>query len=143
MNSDFSDVPFLDEAADGALEEELPKLIVILDTDPGIRWAMEKGLASSGYRVRSVATIGEALTAVRAESVAAVVLEILPEAGLTPDYAAHADGHAGAAQGGLCIGRRRAANGDRVHAFGGGRLLAQTVQSVGSAIRAIPCIESG
>ncbi|MFO7976626.1 MAG: response regulator, partial [Candidatus Hydrogenedentota bacterium] len=60
-------------------------IIVVLDTDPGVRWAMEKGLKRSGYDVRAVSTSGDALGLVYAEPVQAVIMEILPEAGLTPE----------------------------------------------------------
>ncbi|MBI5095599.1 MAG: sigma-54-dependent Fis family transcriptional regulator [Candidatus Hydrogenedentes bacterium] len=83
MSSEFSDMTFLDEENGAIPEETQPKLILVLDTDPGIRWAVQKGLTSSGFRVRSVSTVGEALGVVRAEPVAAVILEMLPEAGLT------------------------------------------------------------
>lgn len=60
-------------------------MIVVLDTDPGVRWAMEKGLERSGYDVHAVSTSGDALQLVYAEPVRAVIMEILPEAGLTPE----------------------------------------------------------
>jgi two-component system, NtrC family, response regulator AtoC len=61
------------------------KLVVVIDTDPGVRWAVEKGLARSGYRVLAVNTVGDVLRAVREEPVDALVMELLPEAGLTPE----------------------------------------------------------
>ncbi len=60
-------------------------LVVVLDTDPGVRWALEKGLRRSGYDVRTAGTAGEALRLAHEEPVAAMVLELLPEAGLTTD----------------------------------------------------------
>ncbi|MGI6458948.1 MAG: response regulator [Candidatus Hydrogenedentales bacterium] len=59
--------------------------VIVLDTDPGVRWALEKGLKRSGYDVRTASTSGEALRILYAEPVRAVIMEILPEADLTPD----------------------------------------------------------
>jgi len=62
-----------------------PGTVVVLDTDPGVLWALEKGLKRSGYDVRIFGILGEALGFLYAVPVRAVVMEILPEAGLTPD----------------------------------------------------------
>jgi DNA-binding NtrC family response regulator len=59
--------------------------VLVLDTDPGIRWALEKGLKQTGYIINVVSNLGEALRAVREEEIDAVVLEIQPEAGLTSE----------------------------------------------------------
>ena len=59
--------------------------IVVLETDPGVRWALEKGLKRSGYDVRAVGTSEEAMRFLYTEPVRAVIMEILPEAGLTTD----------------------------------------------------------
>lgn len=77
----------VDEAKGNAQVE--PQLVVVLDTDPGIRWALEKGLERSGYRVQTAGTVGEALGFVYEGSVSAVVMELLPEAGLTLDVLAN------------------------------------------------------
>ena len=61
------------------------KHIVVLDTDQGVRWALDRGLTRSGYRVTIATTIGEAVAVATEESVDAVVLEMLPEAGLTEE----------------------------------------------------------
>ena len=60
-------------------------MVIVLDTDPGVRWALEKGLKRSGYDVRTASTSGEALRLLYAEPVRAVIMEILPEADLTPE----------------------------------------------------------
>jgi DNA-binding NtrC family response regulator len=65
--------------------EAAPKRVLVLDTDPGVRWALEKGLKHSGYLITTVANLSEALRAVREEEIDAVVLEIQPEAGLTTE----------------------------------------------------------
>lgn len=57
--------------------------VVVLDTDPGVRWSLEKGLARSGYDVLTATTSGQALHLVNEQAVDAVVMELLPEAGLT------------------------------------------------------------
>jgi len=71
------------------LGEERPRehggMVIVLDTDPGVRWALEKGLKRSGYDVRTASTSGEALRLLYAEPVRAVIMEILPEADLTPE----------------------------------------------------------
>ena len=78
---------FLTEGAhlSGPPQAASPQLIVVLDTDPGVRWALEKGLKRSGYDVRAANTVGEALRVIYEEPVAGVVMELLPEAGLTTD----------------------------------------------------------
>ncbi len=60
-------------------------MVIVLDTDPGVRWALEKGLKRSGYEVRAVSTSGDALRLLYAEPVLAVIMEIIPEADLTAD----------------------------------------------------------
>jgi len=66
-------------------ETRLPKRVVVLDTDRGVRWAIEKGLQRSGYEVFTAASVAEALKYANEDSVDAVLLEILPEAGLTQE----------------------------------------------------------
>jgi DNA-binding NtrC family response regulator len=61
------------------------KLVVVIDTDPGVRWSVAKGLERSGYEVVAVATVAEALGITRERPVAGIVMELLPEAGLTRD----------------------------------------------------------
>lgn len=59
------------------------KSVLVLDTDPGVRWALEKGLASSGYGVTVVNNVGDALRALQDGPADAILMEFLPEAGLT------------------------------------------------------------
>ncbi len=73
---------------DNASPKELPagqRLVVVLDTDPGVRWTLEKGLARSGFEVRAAATVGDVLSVISDFDVAGVIMELLPEAGLTED----------------------------------------------------------
>lgn len=60
-----------------------PRLVVVLDTDAGVRWALQKGLERTGYVVRVAATAGDALQAAHRERVEAVLMELLPEVGLS------------------------------------------------------------
>ena len=75
---------FLRGDAEGS-ETKLPKRIVVLDTDRGVRWALEKGLQRSGYEVLPAASVAEGLAYANEQTVDAVLLEILPEAGLTQE----------------------------------------------------------
>ena len=68
----------------GASPEHRP-VVVIMDTDAGVRWALDKGLQRSGYEVVAASTIGDALKAAHEREVRAVVVELLAEAGLTPE----------------------------------------------------------
>lgn len=62
-----------------------PRRVIVLDTDSGVRWALERGLTRSGYEVQAAATAGEALELMYRRPSEAVVFELLPEAGLTLD----------------------------------------------------------
>lgn len=75
---------FLHDGTEGS-ETRLPKRIVVLDTDRGVRWALDKGLQRSGYEVLTAASIAEGLAYANEGSIDAVLLEILPEAGLTQE----------------------------------------------------------
>jgi DNA-binding NtrC family response regulator len=79
----MSEVTHTAASADGVADDAL--VVVVIDTDPGVRWALEKGLARTGYEVVSAATVGEVLALSRQRSVSAIVMELLPEAGLTQD----------------------------------------------------------
>jgi DNA-binding NtrC family response regulator len=61
------------------------RIVVLLDTDPGVRWALEKGLGRSGFDVRAIGSVSEALSITNDLIVAAVIMELLPEAGLTEE----------------------------------------------------------
>jgi DNA-binding NtrC family response regulator len=65
-------------------DDQPQRTIAVLDTDPGVRWALERGLARSGYDVFTLSTAGEALKAAF-DGIDAVVMELLPEAGLNLD----------------------------------------------------------
>ena len=61
------------------------RLVVLLDTDPGVRWALEKGLTRSGFDVRGASSLAEVMSMSEELPVAAVIMELLPEAGLTEE----------------------------------------------------------
>ena len=64
-------------------DQEPEKLILIIDTDKGVQWSLERGLTKSGYRVRTASSVEQAVHVAQLEPVAAIVLELAPEAGLT------------------------------------------------------------
>ncbi len=71
-----------------AAPEESPsgrRIVVVLDTDPGVRWALEKGLARSGFEVRAVGSVSDALSIASDINISAIIMEVLPEAGLTQE----------------------------------------------------------
>ncbi len=57
--------------------------LLVVDTDPGVCWSLEKGLGLSGYDVATVNNAAHAIQRARTESFAGILLEIMPEAGLT------------------------------------------------------------
>ncbi len=57
--------------------------LLVVDTDPGVCWSLEKGLGLSGYDVSTVNNAAHAIQRARTESFAGILLEIMPEAGLT------------------------------------------------------------
>ena len=59
------------------------RLILVVDTDSGVRWSLKKGLTKSGYDVRTAATVEQAVHVAQLEPVSAILLELMPEAGLT------------------------------------------------------------
>lgn len=59
--------------------------ILVVDTDPSVCWSLEKGLGLSGYTVVTVNSASQALARSQSEAFAGVLLEIMPEAGLTAD----------------------------------------------------------
>lgn len=61
------------------------KRILVVDTDPGVRWALEKGLKHSGYHVWVAGSVSDALRVAHEEEVDGIVMELQPEAGLTAD----------------------------------------------------------
>ena len=61
------------------------KRVAVIDTDAGVRWSLEKGLSRSGYDVVTASTVSQALRLVHEQHVDGIVMELLPEAGLTLD----------------------------------------------------------
>ena len=59
--------------------------LLIIDTDPGVRWSLEKGLSRSGYQVLTAEGPSQALRLIHDRHVDTVLMELLPEAGLTLD----------------------------------------------------------
>lgn len=70
--------------SDGAGRETL-RTILVVDTDPGVRWALEKGLQKSGFDVIAVGSVADAISAASERNPACIIMELLPEAGLTQD----------------------------------------------------------
>lgn len=57
--------------------------VVVIETDSGVRWSLERGLASLGCTVHTASMINQVLPMIREGRVDVVVMELLPEAGLT------------------------------------------------------------
>lgn len=57
--------------------------VVIIDTDPGVRWSLEKALSLSGFKTLAVDNPSQALELMHEHRVDSVLMELLPEAGLT------------------------------------------------------------
>ncbi len=57
--------------------------ILIVDTDPGVRWSLEKGLANSGFLVKSASTAEQAIALSQEEQASGILFELMPDAGLT------------------------------------------------------------
>lgn len=64
---------------------EIGRTVLVVDTDPGVRWALEKGLQKSGFEVIAVSTVADALAIAADNRLACIVMELLPEAGLSQD----------------------------------------------------------
>lgn len=64
---------------------EMARSILVVDTDPGVRWALERGLVFSGYRVETASSPEQALRLAQENRFSAILLELMPEAGLTVD----------------------------------------------------------
>ena len=79
----MADLPFFSRS-DSEHPAQMKSLLVV-DTDPGVRWALEKGLGHSGYAVFTASNVDEAVRAAQDRHFAAILMEILPEAGLTVD----------------------------------------------------------
>lgn len=59
--------------------------VLVVDSDPGVRWSLEKGLTHSGYQVKSATTPEHVISLVQGNGIAAILMEIMPEAGFTLD----------------------------------------------------------
>ena len=59
--------------------------LLVVDTDPSVCWSLEKGLGLSGYEVVTLNSANQAVNIVASERFSCVLLEIMPEAGLTLD----------------------------------------------------------
>ena len=59
------------------------RVVLVVDTDWGVRWSLEKGLTNSGYVVHTASTVEEAVRFAQVEPIAGILLELSPEAGLT------------------------------------------------------------
>ncbi len=57
--------------------------VVIIDTDPGVCWSLNKALSLSGYRTFTVDNPSQALQLMHEHRVDSILMELLPEAGLT------------------------------------------------------------
>jgi two-component system response regulator AtoC len=67
------------------MQEHQTKSILVIDTDPGVRWSLEKGLAHSGFMVQTATTAEEAVRLAQETRFAAILMEIMPEAGFSVD----------------------------------------------------------
>lgn len=92
----MTDSDFSTDGSASAIAEENGRVLVV-ESDPGVRWSLERGLAHSGFDVL-VADSPESATSLASEtSINAVLFEILPEAGFTFDalsaviYASNSD----------------------------------------------------
>ena len=65
--------------------EDRTRSVLVIDTDPGVRWSLEKGLAGSGYLVRTASTVDQAIRTAHDGPFGAILMELMPEAGLTVD----------------------------------------------------------
>lgn len=69
-------------------EQEIPlnrRRIVLIDSDSGVRWSLERGLLRSGYEVQVASTPSQLIRMVRGGGFDLLILEILPEASLDFD----------------------------------------------------------
>ncbi len=59
--------------------------VLIIDTDSGVRWSLEKGLGRSGYQVSTASNLEQVIPMMANGDLDVVIMELLPEAGLTLD----------------------------------------------------------
>ena len=73
-----------ESSAPGANQaEKEPIGVLVVESDPGVRWSLERGLSHSGYRVEVADTPERAVSLSRGNNFSAVLMEILPEAAFT------------------------------------------------------------
>ena len=60
-----------------------PMGALVVESDAGIRWSLERGLSHSGYQVKVASTPSHAIEYAQNNGVTAVLMEIMPEAGFT------------------------------------------------------------
>ena len=78
----FTEEAVMEKAPAAAVE---PVGVLVVDSDEGVRWSLERGLSHTGYRVEAISTAEDAVARVQENGIAAVVMEVTPEAGLTVD----------------------------------------------------------
>jgi len=59
------------------------RTVLVIDTDAGVRWSLERGLAHSGYRVHLADHADAAIRMASDHAVELILLEIHPQAGLS------------------------------------------------------------
>ena len=69
----------------GRLPAESTPSVLVIETDAGVRWSLEKGLGRSGYRVSTATNLEQVIPMLSASQLDVVIMELLPEAGLTLD----------------------------------------------------------
>jgi DNA-binding NtrC family response regulator len=72
-----------DKHSNGQLSGGLHPSVLIIETDAGLRWSLEKGLGRSGYRVSTASNLEQVIPFISDSQVDVVIMELLPEAGLT------------------------------------------------------------
>lgn len=65
--------------------DQKSRRVIVVDTDPGVRWSLKKGLSRSGYVVEEASNLAQALRLLHEKPTDAIVMELLPEAGLDFD----------------------------------------------------------
>ncbi len=59
--------------------------LLLVESDPGVRWSLERGLTHSGYHVKSATTPDQAIELAQHNGIASILMEIRPESGFTMD----------------------------------------------------------
>lgn len=57
--------------------------VLVVESDPGVRWSLERGLSHSGYRVKNATTPEQAIELAQHNGIASILMEIRPESGFT------------------------------------------------------------